>query len=176
MSNKSYYELLKDPRWQRARLEVMEAADFKCGECGDSESTLNVHHGYYEKDTKPWEYIDSTLHCLCESCHQEYHHRMERIKFLMGTLPLQDLDAVLGYLQGIMAERGPFGRIQLKSIAQVVGFCDRDKPSTYCDIASILDKSENYTTLSEEAWKSLKAEQKNLEYHNKRAFNESKKH
>ena len=67
---KSYSDKLKDPRWQRKRLEVMEAADFACENCGDSESTLNVHHGYYEWGREPWDYDLETLHCLCEPCHK----------------------------------------------------------------------------------------------------------
>jgi len=58
---RSYAEKLKDPRWQRKRLEVMKRADFACENCGDRESTLNVHHGYYEPGLDPWEYSDNAL-------------------------------------------------------------------------------------------------------------------
>lgn len=43
MSKTSYYEQLKDPRWQKKRLEIMNRANFKCEECGDSENMLSVH-------------------------------------------------------------------------------------------------------------------------------------
>lgn len=67
----SYYELLKHPKWQEKRLRIMERAGFKCEECSDAETTLNVHHGYYRKSAMPWEYEDETLHCLCEPCHEK---------------------------------------------------------------------------------------------------------
>lgn len=66
---KSYYEKLKDPKWQKKRLEIMEAAGFKCEMCGSATETLNVHHGYYRSKADPWDYPNNTLWCLCETCH-----------------------------------------------------------------------------------------------------------
>lgn len=66
---KQYSELLRDPRWQKKRLEIMQRDDFACIECGDSESTLNVHHCYYQKGRMPWDYPDKSLITLCEPCH-----------------------------------------------------------------------------------------------------------
>jgi hypothetical protein len=65
----TYQEKLRDPRWQRMRLEIMQRAGFSCEECGDSTTTLNVHHTYYEKVLAPWEYSAESLRCLCEPCH-----------------------------------------------------------------------------------------------------------
>lgn len=69
----SYSDLLRDPRWQRLRLEVMQRADFKCEHCGSETTTLNVHHTYYRRGRKPWEYDHETLRCLCEPCHKKEH-------------------------------------------------------------------------------------------------------
>lgn len=69
----SYSDLLKDPRWQRKRLEVMEAAGFACELCRATDKTLNVHHAKYVRGRKPWEYDRSELHCLCEGCHRSEH-------------------------------------------------------------------------------------------------------
>jgi hypothetical protein len=66
---KSYSEKLKDPRWQRKRLEVMQRDDFTCRLCGNAEKTLNVHHCNYGKGKEPWDYPDSNLVTLCEDCH-----------------------------------------------------------------------------------------------------------
>ena len=66
---KSYYEKLKDPRWQKKRLEIMERAKFACEDCGDKDKTLHIHHGYYEYGKDPWDYKNNTLWCLCEDCH-----------------------------------------------------------------------------------------------------------
>lgn len=34
---------------------------------------LNIHHMYYIKGNKPWEYEDSALITLCEECHKKRH-------------------------------------------------------------------------------------------------------
>ena len=73
MSNKTYWEKLKDPRWQKLRLEVMQKNDFQCQICFDKESTLNVHHKEYFKGHEPWDYDSNQLIVMCENCHK-YHH------------------------------------------------------------------------------------------------------
>ncbi len=66
-----FWEKYRDPRWQAKRLRIMERAGFKCEMCGDKEKTLNIHHGYYTRDTDPWDYWDDTLWCLCDLCHEQ---------------------------------------------------------------------------------------------------------
>ncbi len=70
MASTEYVALLRDPRWQRKRLEVMRRDDFKCRGCGDRESELQVHHRRYNRDGKPWEVSDSALVTLCHKCHE----------------------------------------------------------------------------------------------------------
>jgi hypothetical protein len=65
-----YSKKLRDPRWQKKRLQIMERDDFRCQVCFDDEVTLNVHHGFYKKVNEPWDYPDSSLVTLCEDCHQ----------------------------------------------------------------------------------------------------------
>lgn len=82
MAKKSYYEKLKDPRWQKKRLEVMEYNDFSCELCGDNESTLNVHHKEYFKGHEPWDYEIKQLACLCENCHEASHEEVDLLKWV----------------------------------------------------------------------------------------------
>ena len=72
-----YYALLRDPRWQKKRSEIMHRDDFSCVICGDNTSTLNVHHDYYIWGRKPWEYPDDSLRTLCEACHELCHSTCE---------------------------------------------------------------------------------------------------
>lgn len=67
---RSYSDKLKDPRWQKKRLEVLERAGWACEGCKAKNNTLHVHHGYYGKDMDPWDYDTYTLWCLCEKCHE----------------------------------------------------------------------------------------------------------
>jgi len=62
----AYAQKLKDPRWQRKRLEVMARDDFKCVFCKDATRTLHVHHKKYVRGKEPWDYQDSDLITLCE--------------------------------------------------------------------------------------------------------------
>jgi hypothetical protein len=66
---KTYWEKLKDPRWQKKRLEIMQRDEFKCGRCNRSDVTLSVHHRIYRKNCEPWEYTDEDLTTLCQPCH-----------------------------------------------------------------------------------------------------------
>lgn len=65
----SYSEKLRDPKWQKMRLEVMQRDKFSCQVCNNTEKTLNVHHRFYRKGAAPWEYEPSALVTLCEDCH-----------------------------------------------------------------------------------------------------------
>jgi hypothetical protein len=64
-----YLEKLRDPRWQKRRLEILQRDGWRCDCCGDAEHTLNVHHEYYERGREPWDYPDDALRALCETCH-----------------------------------------------------------------------------------------------------------
>ncbi len=65
----TYSQKLKDPRWQKKRLEVMEMAEWKCYSCGGSERPLHVHHVNYFKGLDPWDYENDNLRSLCDLCH-----------------------------------------------------------------------------------------------------------
>ena len=68
-----YKEQIKDPRWQRRRLEILSRDNFACQICGDTDNTLHVHHLAYEQNKKIWEYDDWQLISLCEKCHEDEH-------------------------------------------------------------------------------------------------------
>lgn len=88
MSSKSYWQKLKDPRWQKLKSEIQSRAEFICEICFDSENTLHVHHKVYYKDRDPWEYDENELICLCASCHQDQHDRFDAFKWAGARLPL----------------------------------------------------------------------------------------
>jgi len=66
----TYAEKLKDPRWQKKRLQILERDNWKCQACGDTKSTLVVHHRRYLPGKEPWEYREHLLVTLCEDCHE----------------------------------------------------------------------------------------------------------
>ena len=70
MEKKTYLEKLKDPRWQKKRLEILDRDHWQCKACADKEKTLNVHHIFYLPNTEPWEIPSGLLITLCENCHK----------------------------------------------------------------------------------------------------------
>lgn len=88
--NSAYLELLKHPFWQRRRLEIFQRDNFKCTNCTDTLSNLQVHHFYYKFDTMPWDYPDDALTTYCDLCHA----KAEFIKYLhrFGLVYLRKVD------------------------------------------------------------------------------------
>jgi hypothetical protein len=117
----SYSDLLRDPRWQRMRLEVMQRADFACEECGDKTTTLNVHHTYYAPGRKPWEYEPESLRCLCERCHELVTQLLDETRRTIGALKLEELDMVIGSIRMLMAVKRGESIAKIESMAQARG-------------------------------------------------------
>ena len=80
----TYQEKLKDPRWQRRRLEIFQRDHWKCIECGNDQLTLHVHHEEYGGD--PWEAPDDKLKTLCEFCHLKHEPKIIRIEDFIKSL------------------------------------------------------------------------------------------
>lgn len=74
----SYHKKLKDPRWQKKRLEILERDDFTCQNCGSQNETLQIHHWKYNSD--PWEIEDCFLVTLCGLCHEKITEDINEIK------------------------------------------------------------------------------------------------
>lgn len=86
-----YKEKLKDPRWQRKRLEIFQRDDWRCKRCGDTKSELNVHHKRYKRGYEPWEYADHYLETLCRPCHTGHHEEEKaRVSNVMRVPQLSD--------------------------------------------------------------------------------------
>lgn len=101
---KTYAEKLRDPRWQRRRLEVLERSGWQCCECGETSRELHVHHGYYEKGLDPWEYPDETLHALCKDCHTRMGAERVDLERAIGRLSPSECQQVRGYVLAMVAD------------------------------------------------------------------------
>lgn len=64
-----YSEKLRDPRWQKKRLEILARDGWCCKSCLTTERTLHVHHLFYFKNKDPWDIPSGFLLTLCEDCH-----------------------------------------------------------------------------------------------------------
>lgn len=64
---KSYSEKLRDPRWQKRRLEALYRDNFTCVSCGDNKTELHVHHESYSGE--PWDIELDKIKTMCRHCH-----------------------------------------------------------------------------------------------------------
>lgn len=96
MAKPTYSELLKDPRWQQKRLEIMSRDGFTCLCCGDKTHTLHVHHRYYISGRMPWEYPDFCFQTLCNDCHDSVPVMLSESRE-NGNCVFEDWEAGLDY-------------------------------------------------------------------------------
>lgn len=83
----TYSDKLKDPRWQKKRLEILERDEWTCQRCFDTSSTLHVHHFRYIPGKEPWDYDNDSLLTICAECHeQEKDSRKEKEGSLLEIL------------------------------------------------------------------------------------------
>lgn len=74
-----YGDKLKDPRWQKKRLEILDDRGWACELCCDKKSPLHVHHTSYDSGVAPWDYENCRLRVLCESCHEHEHTKVKEL-------------------------------------------------------------------------------------------------
>jgi len=98
---KTYSDKLKDPRWQKKRLEIMEREEWKCQGCGNTKNTLNVHHLRYIEGKEPWEYEDMYYMTLCDECHTESHLDIS----VHTTRPSFDIQYFVDFIEPVWIRR-----------------------------------------------------------------------
>jgi len=142
----TYFELLKHPKWQKMRLKVLESAEWTCEECGADDRTLNVHHSYYERGLKPWEYPVESLHALCEECHRKQQDVSAELSRQIGKLELSDMPALLGYAHGLEALSYPNTVIDVVSYEHAQGIAHAWELTAEEVIAALRDRQiDGYT-------------------------------
>lgn len=91
----TYSEKLRNPRWQRKRLEIWDRAGNKCENCNDSEFEMHVHHKWYERGREPWEYPNEALALLCSECHKQAQVTKLLMDKLVGTMTIEQQDSIV---------------------------------------------------------------------------------
>jgi len=125
-SQEAYRQALRDPRWQRRRLEILERDGWRCMECGDGATTLHVHHRCYVRGHLPWESPDTDLETLCEACHQREHLRnFERLVDALHQIDLIEPENLAWTLLQLFA----YGRLD-----------DVERFSLVCAVDQMLDR------------------------------------
>jgi hypothetical protein len=123
----SYADLLKDRRWQKKRLEVLDAAGWVCERCesADNSQQLHVHHRRYVRGRKPWEYSVHELQALCESCHKLAGDEIKNLDDAIADLKLScgpaEIDQVIGFARAVVVLSNGPDRMRINTYEQAMG-------------------------------------------------------
>lgn len=93
----NYAEKLKDPRWQKKRLEILNRDSFKCIVCLVDDKTLHVHHKTYVFGNDPWDYPNNNFETLCEDCHKATEDFKGKFINLVNRLLINDINHSILY-------------------------------------------------------------------------------
>ena len=117
----SYSDELRNPLWQKRRLQVFERAGWRCEWCGTTQSQLHAHHKVYLSRHKPWEYPDILLECLCDQCHERAHEHKRQFELCVASRPsaeLSKLNRLFDKLAAAMTAPDRTTRIDLMNAVQ----------------------------------------------------------
>lgn len=138
-SPNSWASNLRDPRWQKKRLEIFERDGWRCRQCGDTASNLQVHHRQYTWGRAPWDYSSEDLVTLCETCHAHATNLAKEAKELLSAILAHSSDYKVELIIGVLKSEegqhrlafndGP--TITLGSHHEGVGFCLLQRPSCF---------------------------------------------
>jgi hypothetical protein len=81
MDKKTYADKLRNPLWQKKRLEIFNRDEWTCKKCGAKDKTLIVHHLEYRFACEPWDYPDECLTTYCDDCHKIDHLLIPELKY-----------------------------------------------------------------------------------------------
>lgn len=129
----TYAEKLRSPKWQRKRLEVLQAAGFKCETCADTEDELHVHHKWYLPKHEPWDYPPECFQVLCAFCHQLVTAENRLLQEVLATAYFPNPLRVAGYawsMSEMGMETGPIHPMDeefLEGVCDYHGFTDEQR-------------------------------------------------
>lgn len=140
MTNKTYAEKLKDPRWQKFRLMIFERDNWECLRCDCKIKQLHVHHLNYVKNKNPWNYKYDEVATLCEDCHASIHN---------GTIEKEDVFKEIRRLPlSFYEELRMFNKfiIEASHLKNITGLIDAEKYFRYLR-TFFIDTDYNFPTL-----------------------------
>ena len=113
-----YTDLLRHPKWQKKRLEIMKRDSWSCSACHAEDQPLNVHHRRYIRGRKPWEYSEQDLITLCDQCHDKTHAVHSHYKALATTEKTRLIGKIIG--ENVPKQKwGPFSYFASRRFAMV---------------------------------------------------------
>ena len=106
--------------------QVLERAGWACESCEDATKELQVHHRYYDRGKKPWEYLDEALLCYCVVCHKRATDAQRLLREALRIIDPLALEHLAG-VAAAMAMKGcedPDISFRAMGYEFVSGFCN----------------------------------------------------
>ena len=142
-----YADKLKDPRWQRKRLEVFERDNWACQHCTATDRTLAIHHKIYMPGFDPWDYSLDDLVTLCEYCHNaEYENRPIAEQELLAVLKRLIYASDFKYFTKRLKRLKTLG--DFETLQDVIGHATNPGSPAYIQIHSACNEANKDLTLS----------------------------
>lgn len=86
-----------------------------------------MHHKYYLRGRKPWEYPDAALQSLCKECHEQRTLLDDVLKMAIGLLDKRRAEWLVAQVKNLLSEqcaRDPDRQIPFKDLPpELVDFC-----------------------------------------------------
>lgn len=117
----NYGELLRDPRWQRRRLEILERDGWRCRHCCEDKRELQVHHKRYGAGA-PWEVPPEWLVTLCDLCHARVTEMRKQLNEIVSGMTAEQVMGVIAMVYASDACGGPVPVVQV-----IAEYCERQR-------------------------------------------------
>lgn len=89
----------RDEQWIIFARKIRRDAGNACEQCRRSDVTTQVHHKYYVKGRRAWQYQRNEVTLLCVSCHEQMHEQLQQFrKYVFGKLNHQSFRILNGAL------------------------------------------------------------------------------
>lgn len=97
-NKKSYADKLKNPLWQKKRLEILDRDNFKCVHCESQDRELHVHLKYdFKKEI--WELDNDCYETVCKLCHEQITDVNNRFKNAISDLDISEKEFVIDLIR-----------------------------------------------------------------------------
>ena len=94
------------PMWQKKRFEILKRDKWKCRLCDSENNQLHVHHRYYKRGVKLWEYKNTCYITACHSCHEYLHKVQDELNHSLSLIDPMKLEC--------------FAKSNLKKVSQLL--------------------------------------------------------
>jgi 5-methylcytosine-specific restriction endonuclease McrA len=75
----NYSSKLRTSEWRKFASGIKATRNF-CECCRLGGKSLHVHHLFYDPSREPWEYSESELVVLCDTCHKGMHEQLQNFR------------------------------------------------------------------------------------------------